>query len=410
VSNTPLTDPPQLQISWARLPVLWWRDVPVTRSEMVEMNALDMFMIETTTRLGRLDASTFGELTGLSLLVFAALGRRLQTMEMLTWRDDYDAYVPARQAARALNDSVMTRYTTTTLDFLFLPHTDDLLVSEAGLADFERTALAVTGIAPLPTALRTTTRRELLTARITERKAAGLSSSVVGLAADDEPDEPVAAMAGATPEPAVPVCPAIDCSAVVEFTGKHGDVRRAELDVGERRRRRKSQSPTEPVRIDITGASGLIRSWRQIAELPGDPSHAAAAVQALASVPLAAELLREEGPGRWSLPVTGDQAAALAAGNLLTQPAGLEVRDYHAHVVTAVAFTPADSHAERLFALDALIQRFLAAPGKTTQIAETDAEMVRRVGGMAVVSRRAWDLGHRWIVHALRQREDFSYA
>jgi hypothetical protein len=81
----PSDDSPGVQVSWARLPVLWWRDVAVTTREPVELNELDSFTIAAVERLGRLTAAAFEEFTGLPPLIFAGIARRLHSPALLDW-------------------------------------------------------------------------------------------------------------------------------------------------------------------------------------------------------------------------------------------------------------------------------------------------------------------------------------
>jgi hypothetical protein len=409
IASIEATDPPTLRVSWADLPALWWRDVPVVQLEPVELNELDIFVVEAATRLGRLPAATFTELTGLPALVFTTLGRRLQALELLEWQQD--ALVPTGNSAPALTEATAERRTTTTLDLLYLPETDDLLVVGEGLGDFERANPKIAGLAPVPTELHGLTLREFLGARIEERRVGNLSPAVVELAAMDGGDEPVTAMAGAKPDPKVPVAPAIEVAATIVLDGERS---RAELEVAPRSdRRRTGQSapaPAQPVMLDISGATGCIDSWRRIAERVGRRENRAAAIEALAPIPLGGALLQPDGPGRWSVAVTEAQAADLARGRPLTRSLGLEIREDHAHLRTAVRFAPADAAAERLFARDTLIQQVLGSPKDVVGVLERQANLLDAAGGHDVVRDRAWELGHHWVVHALRERQDFAYA
>lgn len=281
IAGAAATDPPTLRVSWARLPVLWWRDVPVVQLEPVELNELDVFVVEAAARLGQLPASTFTELTGLHELVFTTLGRRLQALELVEWQ--HEALVPTGNSAPALTEATAERRTTTTLDFLYLPDTDDLLVIEEGLSDFERTDPKVAGVAPVSTELHQLTLREFLATRIKDRRVANLPPSVVELAAWDGTDDLVTAMAGAKPAPPVPVAPAIEVSATIVLDG---DRPQAILEVAPRPKRRGQDSgrrDTEQiVMLDISGAQGRVDAWCRVEERLHNRTHRADAVQALA--------------------------------------------------------------------------------------------------------------------------------
>jgi hypothetical protein len=402
VDEAPPAGPATLRISWVRLPMLWWRKVSVVAVDEVELDPVDRFMVEAATRLGRLDASTFEELTGLPERAFTALGRRLRTLDLLAWQED--AFVAGGGSARVLSEATVTQRRTTTLDFLYLPETDDLLVVEDSLADFERSTPAPFGVAPIPAKLQGMTLHRLLSARIGERRVANLPQSVVALDTRATADEPISSIAGGSLRPPVPVCPAIEGTATVLLDGERP---RATLDVGWRRR---GADPDAPGTLDVSGAAGLLAAWRRIADRPGEPEHRAAAVRALAGVPLPADALRPAGPGCWRLALTADGATALAGKGPLPRRVGLEIRAEQVHLLGAVEFAPADPEAERVFALDAFVQRLAARPAGAVDTVEAEPETVRDVGGLPAVWRRAWQLGHRRMVHALREREDFDYA
>jgi hypothetical protein len=412
VEDAPTLDPPTLRVTWTRIPMLWWRDVPVITVDPVELNELDVFMVEAVTRLGRLDVATFTEFTGLSESIFAALARRLHAFELLAWRGR--EVVSTGDPTSALAEATVAQHGTSTLDFLYLPDTDDLLAIEDGLARFEQVLPNELDAAPVPSAVRGTTVRGLLATRIKQRRVAQLPPSVVELAAPDkadQTDEPITAMAGADPDAPLPVGVTIEGSATVAL---HEDRPRVLLEVVGRRPRKRGNRDRPPdddrATLDISGADGLVESWRQVVTQAGEPEHRSAAVAALAPPTLTPELLRPVGPAGWRLAITGTQVTALAEQGPLTRTIGLETRDKHTHVVTAIRFTPADRDAEQAFELDALIQHLLAHPDTAAQIVATEKGKVQRAGGPTAVRLRAWSLGHRWLVHALREQEDFHYA
>lgn len=409
IADAVVTDPPTLRVSWAELPVLWWRDVPVVQLEPVELNELDMFVVEAAARLGRLSSSTFTDLTGLHDLVFTTLGRRLKTLELVNWQQG--TLVSTESSAPALTEATAERRTTTTLDFLYLPDTDDLLVVDGGLSDFERYEPRLAGLAPVPTALHGVTLREFLSSRIDERRVANLPPAVVGLAALDDADEPVTAMAGAKPSPPVPVAPAIEVAATIVLDDERS---RTVLEVTPRSDRggaaRRGRDPDQAVTLDISGAAGCVDAWRRIEERLSWREHRAAAIEALTPIPLGYTTLQPDGPGRWSVAITGPRAEDLAKDGALTRPLGLEIREEHAHLRTVVRFAPADAAAELLFARDTLIQQILGSPKDVVGVLDIHADIVEEVGGHDIVRDRAWDLGHHWVVHAMRERQDFSYA
>ncbi|GDY30095.1 hypothetical protein [Gandjariella thermophila] len=402
VDEAPPEGPPALRISWVRLPMLWWRKVSVVEVDQVKLDPVDRFMVEAATKLGRLDAATFEDLTGLPELAFTALGRRLCTIDLLAPRDG--DFVAGGDAARALDEGTVSQRRSTALDFLYLPETDDLLVVEDTLADFERDGPAPFGVAPIPAELHGTTLHGLLSGRIGERRVANLPASVVALDPRGTPDEPINSIAGGNLRPSVPVCPAVEGTATVLLDQERPQ---ATLTVTWHRRGEDADAPST---VDISGAEGLIESWRRIAERPGEPEHRAAAVRALTGVALPADALRPAGPGCFSLALTGRYAQAVTRQGALPRRVGLEIRAEQVHLLGTVEFTPADDEAERIFALEEFVGRLAERPAGAVDVVAAEPETVREVGGPQAVWRRAWQLGHRRMVHALREAEDFDYA
>ncbi|MFC0105557.1 hypothetical protein [Kibdelosporangium aridum] len=400
------TDPFALRVSWARIPVLWWRDVAVLIAEPVELTMLDRFAVESANRLGRLTAEDFDEFTGLPAIVFAALARRLHTLDLLEWRSD--VLLPNGNHTDLDDVADVTRTTEASLDFLYLPDSDDLIAVTESLGEFERAWPRRSQIAPLPDRLHEVSRRELLAARIAARAVVGLPPAIVGLA-DSESDEPLTAMAGAAPDPPTPVCPVLECSAVVvRDDGEHPVVR---LDIGKRKARRsKNNGDDVPVPLNLGEASGLIAAWQQIADKIGARDNRDGVERAVTKVGLDAGQLRFTHDLGWSLKITGPQAEGLAERRSLTEPIGIEVRDEHAHVGVPIRLAPADDNADRLFTIDILIGKLLARP-KDIKVALAEHQtLLHRAGGSDAVARRSWALGHFWITHCLREDQDFDYV
>jgi hypothetical protein len=374
------------------LPVLWWRDVPLTTTEPVELSPLDQFFIEAVDRRGRLDAREFTMFTGLPGRVFGGLARRLWNLGLVSLSDGIAT--SAEDGLRRVSAGTVVKTRTITQDLLFLPHTDDLIVVEGGLGDFERALpRLVTGRAPLPVGLAGLTRDGLLTARIAAGKVVNLPPQVQGPAMSSV-DESVHAMAGDEGRALLPLVPAIECSITVDH---RMDTPRAVLDV-------QMQGREAPVAVDLGSALGVIADLDAVEALLGTES---AALRPLGLPYQTAGRLRRESPGRWSAAVTGDEARTLAGKGPLTAPVGIEIRASidRVRLVTGIQLRAADSEAERLLALDAFIDTLLTDPANVT------AQVMRHPpDDQAALRRRAWALGHYWIVHALREQEDFAYA
>lgn len=393
VDDAPPTGQPTLQITWARLPVLWWRDVAVTTREPVELNELDRFTIAAVDRLGYLHRAAFEQFTGLPPLVFAGLARRLHSLNLLEWRDD--VLRPISVTRPRHNDSA-SRSATSTLDFLYLPSTDDLVVVGEGLGDWERAGPPIDGAAPLPASLHGVSVRTLFSERIAQRRVANLPDNVVALAGGE--DEALTAMAGADPPPPLPLCPVVECAATVVLDGARASV---QLEVSGKSRRRNRNGG--PVTVDLSGATGLVAQWSGLLPDLATPSDGtAAAMRAIGLATPPWPPLRQDGLARWRMTVDGDQARTLAEAGPLTNAIGLEVRHTHARIVTALRLSPADREAESMIELDAVLQKALQSLG--TGPPDYDATDHERL------LARAWQLRYFPLVQALREAEDFRYA
>jgi hypothetical protein len=384
-------DPGTLRATRVLLPVLWWRDVSLTVAEPVELSPLDEFFVETVTLRGRLDAEEFHTYTGLPARVFGGLARRLWNLDLVDLADGVATPIP--DGHRHATEGTAAKTSTITKDLLFLPHTDDLIVVDGGLGDFERALPRRVGAqAPFPERLAGLTRDTFLNDRFSAGTVVNMPPQVQGVATNSSADEPLHAMAGAEGRSHIPLVPAIDCAVTVDHRAAPA---RAMLEV-------RSQGKDAPVAVDLGPARGIIADLADVdallstaPQLPGFTSHTAGD-------------LRREGLGRWSIPISGTDAEALAAKGSLTRPTSIEIRTEpdRVRLLTCVELRAADPVAERLLALDAFLDTLLAAgPANVVTL------MARSPSGdEAALRNRAWDLGHYWIVHALRENEDFAYA
>jgi hypothetical protein len=404
VDEAPPVDRPCLHVSWARLAILWWRDVPVVTAESVELNELDKFVVSAVGRLGHLHSQAFEEFTGLPPLVFNGLARRLHSLGLLEWRDG--VLRRSDPPGRSEPDGTASRSGTATLDFLYLPETDDLVVVDTGLADWEKAAPAPVGAAPLPEALHGTTVRTLLQKKIERREVLNLPKRVIMLADGD--DEALTEMAGASPQPAVPVCPVFRCAATVVLDRLGPAI---QLDVKGDVPGGRSGEQEVRVTLDLSGAVGLVELWsRGVTEFADNPDETATAMQALGLVESPWPAVRWDEDGNRLLAVDGRQADILAPSALLTRPIGLEVRQRHAHVTVALQLEPADERAGRMIKLDSILQELLqkhSTPGWDPGLRDLDAS---DVGGVTALRARAWHLKYYTLVHAIREAEDFDYV
>jgi hypothetical protein len=385
-------------VTRALVSVLWWRDVPVETAPPPKLTELDSFMVLATERLGAVDLALFQDITGLPEVVFHGLSRRLHSLGQLDLTDW--VLRPRPGPAAGFPEPTVTRRTIpTTTDFLYLPDTDDLVAVPAGLDSWERAVPRNprTGRI-LPASMRRMTVRSLIADRIERGLVAGLPAHIVGLG--DGRDEPLTAMVRAMPQPDVPVCPVVTCSASVVLAE---DRPRVTLTVPPR-------SDTRAVDVDLSGATGLVGRWSRLAGRLGEPAVARQAAATLGLPETAAPPLRPEHPGSWWMPVTGEQAGILARKGPLTAPFGLAVRDDRDEVLVMMQAEGSDEAAKTLIDRDMLVQNLLSRHGGDGPLLRPDERAVRGAGGLFAIRSRAWELGYYGLVHALREKEDFAYV
>ncbi|MEV6964301.1 hypothetical protein AB0M47_04225 [Hamadaea sp. NPDC051192] len=400
--DLPPTDRPTLHVTWARLAMLWWRDTQVTVPEQVELTPLDHFALAAVARLGSLDAPAFEEFTGLPRLVFNGLARRLHSLRLLEWRDE--VMRPWQDHASVQNGQNAIRSSTISVDLLYLPEIDDLLVIPEGLADWERSGVDPAGAAPLPLGMHKTSFRELVGAKLSAGLIADLPAGVISLA--DEADEELTAMAGATPRPPVPVCPVFECAATLVLGEQH---RRIQVEfIGNSKRRAGRENR---VALDLTGASGLAERWSgEVSGLAERRDELDKAMRALGLTEPPHPKLTVDDSGSWWLSVSGRHARVLAETGLLTLPIGLEVRRRHVHATVALRLRPADDEARLLLRRDEALQAVLQDHVMQGEPIDHHDPRVREGGGVTALMARAWHLKYFTVVHAMRENEDFAYV
>lgn len=389
-ANSKDLGPSELRASWIRLPILWWRDVPLAATEPVELSPLDHFLVDAVTRLGRLTHEQFTLFTGLPARVFGGLARRLWNLGLVGWADD--VVTPLEEGHRLITENAVSKTRTIVVDLLYLPHTDDLIVIEDGLGEFERALpRTLSNGAPLPDNLLGLTRDGLLADHIAAGRVVNLPPQVLGPAAESI-DEPLHAMAGVDGAPAIPLVPVIECSATVASDRERP---RTLLEL-------RLRSQNESVVLDLGPVPGLTTVLHDIDKLLG---LMASALEPLSVASLSIDRLKQEAPGRWLLPVTGMETMALAATGSLTAPIAIEIRTDHAHLLTSLEIRAADPAAAGLLAVDAFLDTLLADPANVRSLMAREPQIEE-----TVLRRRAWDLGHYWVAYALRERKDFGYA
>lgn len=398
--SVPPDDPPTLLMNTALVPMLVWRDVPVLHAEPADLNPLELFLLEAVELTNGVTSAALEEITGLPMIVWSAIARRLGALRLLADKDD--VFGPSSRTRDAVESGTATRLREGTLDFLFLPHTNDLLVA-SGLKELEQAKVPATSVAPLPPALHHRSQRQLLSERIQDRTVANLPSTVVGLSESISEDENIGVSTKT-----VPTCPAFRCSATVTFGNGVTNVVLQLSGGGKRGRKRKGGSGKDsaPVTLELAKAEGLVREWLHVAARVGDPQYRAEVWSAISGEePRTLVSVQHDGPARWWVPLRDSDAEKLAERGLLTDPVGLCIHDDETEALIKIRYRPADRAAEQLFTVDLVVQTLLAMPNNVIDtVAEMDYEDILRVRA------RVWQLGHHWIVHALRESEDFDYA
>ncbi|GIH08275.1 hypothetical protein Rhe02_63420 [Rhizocola hellebori] len=400
--NAPPTDRPTLHITSASLAVLWWRDVRITFTEPIELNELDEFAVAAVTRLGSLSAQDFEEFTGLPPLIFNGLARRLHSLGLLDWRDGTLRPTAAEDPSEMPRKAAKT--TTASVDLVYLPGTDELLVAHEGLAVWERAGLQPIGASPLPETLHRTTFRNFISARVRQGRVAGLPANAIELTEGD--DEPLTAMVGAHPEPPVPVCPVFLCAATLVL----GEGRsQALLDASENPRKKSKKA--NRVTIDVSDAKGLIGRWAgAVTELTGKPSLVEEAMRSLGLAEPPWPSLVQDHSGAWRLSIDGRHAQTLSREGLLTLPIGLEICEPDFNVTMALVLEPVDDEARQLIRLDRVLQETLQRYGAGDSAIGKHHAGIREVGGIARLMSRAWQLRFYSLVYQAKESEHFDYA
>lgn len=417
-----------LLVSEAFLPLLWWREVPVSREVRQELTQLERFLLEMALALGTFDSDEFEEVVSLPRSVLAGGMSRLVAGGAVSLIGA-EFHVITEVAARFLEQEAVTREVESSADFALLPRSGDLLAvsTDKGgswLRQLELEQLTQSASAPVPRELWSQRRSAYLGGRLREGTVAGPGGDLAAVR-EGEDDPPLLAPKGRRKtgkqeaEPAG-VCPAYRCRAEVRLarTGRY----EVHAVVQGRRAAKRSngdqQDETAEVEVDLTGADGLVESWLDLIRVLDDPSTLRAAWRAIGP-PSAYDgepLAHRTSPAECEFSLSGAAAQAIAEqGRPLTQPVGLAIEGEEAVVELLCRFTPADETARGLFARDTAVAALLGseAPVERLDAVCQDARAALPPStpalSPAAVRERIWELGYYRLAYTLREHEDFTH-
>ncbi|MFC4495549.1 hypothetical protein ACFPA8_15565 [Streptomyces ovatisporus] len=374
----------------ALLPMLMWPSVSVTRRVDEKLTVVDRFVVEAALALAPMRVEDVEEVTAIPREAVVRIAGRLVGLGVL--RASGPDYHAVEEAARsALNGYAVPRYHTTTVGFLYLPDSDELIACLRGAGRPDPPLLdrvEPTSQKPTPRRVRGLTLAGLITDRMRE-------GTVVGL-----PDDIVDAVERET---AVP-----EAGPVYRTRGhvrSHGESAMLVLDVMDPSGRKKLKDVVVPAPrqaqhwMDLTGlAPDAALPWQ---EQGGD----------VTAVP--------SSPTRWSFTLDSNAAeAAMGRGIALNRPTGLSIGHPDCAVGVTVDFSPADAAARWVFALDQAVRELAEIPPASLDTGMLPAAASRAVQahGMpeesltsAHIEEHLWDEGHFRHVYALRAAKDFAY-
>jgi len=428
LAPAPRQDPDTiLTVAQALLPLLPWRGVPVLREKRQELTMMERFVLEMGLALGSVEPEDFAEITSLPPSALAGATWRLISSGILSPHGGSYGIHPER-AATALQQRTVARLVRSSADFVLLPRSGDLLGvagRDGGWLRALEQGVVPDRKAPLPPSLRAATRAAYLGGKVQAKAVPGLDSDVVGVP-PPEGDDP-----RLVPEPKrgdsqwLPVCPAYLCRAEVRRTDSGTCVVEAVIFGRARHGGRKvggqKNGPDAEVRIDLTGASGLITGWLKLADALNDPQTLQAAWRMLGPTSNAfgrppLDGAHHRGTSEWELLVNGNAARGLCEQRRpMAEPRGLAIEADGVVIHISCHFLPTDDEARALFARDEVVSRLLATHTPVQEFLQIRQDAVRRLpeaGGVLSadsVRERIWQLGHYHLVYMLRELEDFPY-
>lgn len=377
--------------------MLLWPSVPVIRRIYEELTVVDRFVVEAALTFAPMRAEDVEEITTIPKDAVVRITGRLASLGLL--RVDGADYYPVDAAAqKALQESAVPEDRKTSMTFLYLPHSDDLIAFPTGLGRSRPPLLQKAkpvAIAPLPREVAGAARADLLRTRIQSGRVAGLPPDIVDVV-DDTSDE-------ALP----PSCPAYRCRGHV----KSNDDGKLVLDVLDRDGKKTAQ-------WTLSGAIEQANEWAALAMRALDAGNSWTAMGGEVQV-------IQEGLGAWMYVLDAVAADAAAQDGLrLSEPAGLEIHDgdrrENDRVVVAVnaRFVPLDHDATAVFALHHAIRAVVDQDtGSVSALTVKEATAAARTAyGLendalteSEVADSLWTNKHYRHVYALRSAKDFPY-
>jgi hypothetical protein len=372
--------------------------VPVIRRIYEELTVVDRFVVEAALTLAPMRAEDVAEVTTVPRDAVVRIAGRLASLGLLR-ADGLDFYPVEAAAWNALQQRAVPEDRQTSMTFLYLPHSDDLIAFPTGPGRSKPPLLQKAKpaeVAPLPREVAGARRADLLRTRIQSGRVAGLPPDIVDVVTDDMSDEALPAS-----------CPAYRCRGHV----KSNDDGRLVLDVLDRDGKKTAQ-------WTLSGAIEQADEWVALAlrALDAGTSWTVAGgdVQVV-----------QEGPAAWMYVLDAVAAKAAARDGLrLSEPAGLEIHDGDRReddrVVVAVnaRFVPLDDDATRVFALHQAIRTLVDQDtASMSALAVTEATTAARAAyGLEndaltepEITDSLWTEKHYRHVYALRAAKDFPY-
>ncbi|MBV9445614.1 MAG: hypothetical protein JO345_06925 [Streptosporangiaceae bacterium] len=377
-----------VQIREALLPMLMWTSVPVTRRVDQDLTIVDRFILEAALALAPMRAEDVEEVTAIPRDAVLRIVGRLAGLGLL--RADGTGFVAVEeQVSAALQQRAVPRYIPAYLTFLYLPDGDDLIAYASGQGQAAPPILhraEPVSDRAFPSGFGDRPLADFVRDRIRERRIARLADDIVD----------------ASPESAVripPACPVYRCA---------GHVRRAGDDVTLVLELKSTTGKKD--RCALPGAVGQAALWEAAA------SRAPEVAQTWEGVVVPAQ----ESATRWRFTLDRLSAgAAVRAGVAVSRPAGLSITVPPACVAEVeVAFSPADTDAAQVFALDHAIREVTDTEhtrlrGDAATLAAARARQEYGLADDAVttadVEHRLWDDACFRHVYALREPLDFAY-
>ena len=375
----------------ALVPMLLWTSVPVIRRVDEELTIIDRFVVESALALAPMRAEDVEEVTGVPRDAVNRIAGRLTGLGLL--RGTGGAYYAVDDPARtALGEHSVPEYRQSSMTFLYLPHSGDLIAFPPGPRQADPPMLqraTPAESAPTPPELAGVDRTEALRARILVHDIAGLPDDVV-----DAADPGAVHRIG-------DICPAYRCYGWVRGSGTDATLVLSIRDDDGR----------DTMQVSLRGAVRQAAAWSAIA---GQASAAGVGWTASGGQ----VTVHREGPLNWVYRLDGAAADAAMTAVALSDEARLEIHADDCVLAVSARFAPLDTIASRRFALDHAIRAVAGTDARRLdhEVLTMAVDQARAAYELtadeltdAEVADRLWADGHYWHVYALRSHRDFRY-